>query len=118
MTGVQTCALPISGSPENIDAVLDTLGTRFYLDAVVSGKDMPSKPDPRIFLKAAQQLGAEPNNCLVIEDSIAGVAGAKAAGMKCLAVTTTNIAEDLVNADMILKNLESLSESKLNSLFK
>ena len=116
-SGIQQ-ALASSGSPENIDAVLDTLGTRFYLDAVVSGKDMPSKPDPRIFLKAAQQLGAEPNNCLVIEDSIAGVAGAKAAGMKCLAVTTTNIAEDLVNADMILKNLESLSESKLNSLFK
>ena len=110
-------AIASSGSQENIDAVLDTLGTRFYLDAVVSGKDIPSKPDPCVFIKAAQQLGVEPKNCLVIEDAIAGVAGAKSAGMKCLAVTTTNHEEDLENADLILKNLESLTGSTLNSLF-
>jgi len=110
-------AIASSGSQENIDAVLDTLGTRFYLDAIVSGKDMPSKPDPGVFIMAAHQMGVEPKNCLVIEDAIVGVEGAKSAGMKCLAVTTTNCEEDLENADLILKNLESLSVSILNSLF-
>jgi beta-phosphoglucomutase len=110
-------AIASSGSQENIDAVLDILGTRFYLDAIVSGKEMPSKPDPGIFIMAAHHLGVEPKNCLVIEDAIAGVAGAKSAGMKCLAVTTTNGEEDLKNADLILKNLESLSVSIVNSLF-
>jgi len=110
-------AIASSGSQENIDAVLDTLDTRTYLNAVVSGKDMPSKPDPGIFIKAAQQLGVDPKNCLVIEDAIAGVAGAKSAGMKCLAITTTNREEDLADAALILKDLESLSVSNLNSLF-
>ena len=110
-------AIASSGSQENIDTVLDILGTRLFLDAIVSGKDMPSKPDPGIFIMAAHQLGVEPKDCLVIEDAIAGVAGAKSAGMKCLAVTTTNCKNDLENADLILKNLESLSGSILNSLF-
>lgn len=44
-------AIASSGSRENIDAVLDTLGTRTYLDAIICGKDMPSKPDPGIFLR-------------------------------------------------------------------
>jgi beta-phosphoglucomutase family hydrolase len=110
-------AIASSGSQENIDAVLDALGTRIYLDEVVSGKNLPSKPDPAVFLQAARQLGIEPDSCLVIEDAIAGVAGAKAAGMKCLAVTSTNGPEDLKVADLVLKNLELLSDSILNSLF-
>ncbi len=111
-------AIASSGSQENIDAVLDALGTRCFLDEVVSGKNLPSKPDPAVFLQAARQLGVKPKSCLVIEDAIAGVAGAKAAGMKCLAVTTTNCPEDLTDADMILKNLELLSNSILNALFQ
>jgi len=110
-------AIASSGSQENIDAVLDALGTRSFLDEIVSGKNMPSKPDPAVFLQAARQLGVKPKNCLVIEDAIAGVAGAKAAGMNCLAITTTNHPEDLADANVILKNLESLSESILNALF-
>jgi beta-phosphoglucomutase len=110
-------AIASSGSQENIDAVLDALGTRRYLDEVVSGKDMSSKPDPAVFLEASRQLGVKPKNCLVIEDAIAGVAGAKAAGMKCLAVTTTNRPEELSDSDLIMNNLESLTDMILISLF-
>ena len=110
-------ALASSGSQENIDAVLDALGTRRFLDVVVSGKNLPSKPDPAVFLMAAQQLGRQSDVCLVIEDSIAGVAGAKAARMKCLAVTTTNTPLELTTAEMVLKNLEFLSDSTIKSLF-
>jgi sugar-phosphatase len=70
-----------------------------------------------VFLLAAQQLGAQPESCLVIEDAIADMTGAKAAGMKCLAMTTTNSLLDLSNTDVILENLESLSGSTLRTLF-
>ena len=110
-------ALASSGSQENIDAVLDLLGTRRFLDEVVSGKNLPSKPDPAVFLLAARKLGVQPKACLVIEDAIAGVEGAKAAGMKCLAVTTTNPPPELAAADVILENLEFLSVSTLKALF-
>lgn len=110
-------ALASSGSQENIDAVLDALGTRRFLDEVVSGKNLPSKPDPAVFLLAAQQLGMQSDVCLVIEDSIVGIAGAKVARMKCLAVTTTNMPLELTAADVILENLEFLSDSTLKSLF-
>jgi beta-phosphoglucomutase len=110
-------AIASSGSQENIDAVLDALSTRRFLNEVVSGKNLPSKPDPAVFLQAARQLGINPEACLVIEDAIAGVAGAKAAGMKCLAVTTTNPPQELAGADVILQNLEFLSDNTLALLF-
>lgn len=110
-------ALASSGSPENINTILDALGTRPFLDEIVSGKDLPSKPDPAIFLKAAHLLGVPANTCLVIEDSIAGVAGANSAKMKCLAVMTTNHGKALSAANVIVKNLESLSNSMISGLF-
>lgn len=110
-------AIASSGLQENINAVLDALGTRRFLDEVVSGEDLPSKPDPAIFILAARKLGVHHTNCLVIEDAIAGVAGAKAAGMKCLAVTTTNPAQELTCADFVLDNLEFLSAAILKKLF-
>ena len=84
---------------------------------MVIGKNLPSKPDPAVFLLAAQRLGVQPKACLVIEDAIAGVTGAKSAGMKCLVVTITNSLLDLSNADVILENLASLSGLTLRTLF-
>ena len=83
---------------ENIDAIVDETGIRGYFKALVSGVGHPSKPDPWIFLEAARRVGVEAEYCLVVEDSIFGVQGAKAAGMRCLAVTTTNPSPDLLAA--------------------
>ena len=66
-------ALASSGSRENIYTILDALKARPYFDAVVSGEDCASKPDPAVFLRAANQLAVDPSTCLVIEDSIAGI---------------------------------------------
>ena len=63
------------------------------------------KPAPDIFLEAARRLGLEPGSCLVIEDAVAGVAAAKAAGMRCLAVTTSFPADQLRQADWVVNNL-------------
>lgn len=110
-------ALASSGSPGNIKAILSTLAAEAYFDEIISGDKLPSKPDPFIFLKAADCLGIVPLNCLVIEDAVVGVQAAKAAGMKCVAVTTNNTAEKLADADVVLSNLTELTMDHIHGLF-
>jgi len=110
-------ALASSGSPGNINAILTVLTAKTYFDEIVSGDGLPGKPDPFVFLKAADCLGTLPLNCLVIEDAVVGVQAAKAAGMKCVAVTTTNPAEKLVDADVVLSNLAELTVDHVQMLF-
>ncbi|HNR02769.1 MAG TPA: HAD family phosphatase [Anaerolineaceae bacterium] len=98
-------AIASSAPQENIDAHLDELGIRAWFAAVASGEKLRGKPDPAVFLLAAKLLGVEPSECLVIEDAVPGVAAAKSAGMRCLAVLTTNPPEKLAQADMIVKDL-------------
>jgi HAD superfamily hydrolase (TIGR01509 family) len=111
-------AIASSAPPKNIEVLVKELRIGKYFNAIVSGYDIPGKPDPTVFLKTAQQLNAPPEKCVVIEDSVAGVEGAKKAGMKCIAVTTTNTAEALSNADLILDSLEGLKQSTLMALFE
>ena len=110
-------ALASSGSPGNINIILKALAAESYFDCVISGDGHPSKPDPFIFLKAADELKKVPKNCLVIEDSIVGVQAAKAAGMKCMAVTTTNPAEKLAEADVVLDDLTQLMRDQIQKFF-
>jgi beta-phosphoglucomutase len=75
-------------------------------DAIVNGSQVErKKPAPDIFLTAAQRLGLPPAVCLVVEDAVAGVAAAKAAGARCLALTTSFPAERLTAADWIIADL-------------
>ena len=74
----------------------------------MSGEDLPGKPDPTLFLSVARQLDIPPGRCIVVEDAIAGVEAAKRAGMKCIAVTTTNEAEALGAADIVVDRLDAL----------
>ena len=75
-------------------------------DATVNGLEVEhKKPSPEIYLTAAKKLGIDPCNCLVVEDAINGVQAAKAAGMYCLALTTSFNAGQLHQADWICKDL-------------
>jgi HAD superfamily hydrolase (TIGR01509 family) len=75
-------------------------------DAVVTGEDVVhKKPDPEIFLAAARKLGLDPRRCLVVEDAVNGVAAARAAGSRCLALTTSFTREQLTGADWFAPNL-------------
>jgi beta-phosphoglucomutase len=68
-------------------------------DAVVVGEDVVrKKPAPDIFLEASRRLGHDPGLCLVIEDAVAGVAAARAAGARCLGITTSFSADRLTAA--------------------
>jgi sugar-phosphatase len=71
------------------------------------------KPDPEGYLKAATQLGFQPEQCLVIEDSIAGIKAARAAGMAVIAVTTTYPAHELLEADA---RVTAMSQIKVNQV--
>ena len=76
-------------------------------DVVVNGLDVErKKPDPEIFLLAAKKLGLVPEECLVIEDAVNGVRAAKAAGCRCLGITTSFTPDDLAGADWFAPNLE------------
>jgi beta-phosphoglucomutase family hydrolase len=80
----------------NIDFVLDGLGLRRYFKTVVSGNDVQrGKPDPEIFLMAAERMGVAPRHCVVFEDSPAGVEAARRAGMRCVVVTTMQSRADI-----------------------
>lgn len=75
-------------------------------DAIVNGSEvLRKKPAPDLFLRAAEELALPAAVCLVVEDAIAGVAAAKAAGARCLALTTSFPAERLTAADWIAPNL-------------
>jgi HAD superfamily hydrolase (TIGR01509 family) len=104
-------AVASSAPQENIEVLICNLGLLDSFDALVSGLEMPGKPAPDVFLKAAHEIEIPPAACVVIEDSLAGVAAAKAAGIRCIAVTNTNPAEALAAADWIVNSLQEVAVS-------
>lgn len=79
--------LAIGSSSKNAKFILERIGLADYFDAISDGTNIArSKPDPEVFLKAAEFLGLEPADCLVVEDAVAGVEAAHAGGMKAAAV--------------------------------
>jgi len=111
-------AVASSAPYANIEVLVDELRIRAYFQAMVSGAELPGKPDPATFLEAARKIGIEPSACVVVEDAIPGVLGANNAGMKCIAVTNTNSRQALANADIIVDSLEELPEQVFNQLVR
>ena len=75
--------LAIGSSSKNTPFILKQIGLDGFFDAVSDGNNITkSKPDPEVFLKAAEMLGIAPEKCLVVEDAIAGADAAHAGGMK------------------------------------
>ncbi|MCI3275186.1 HAD family hydrolase [Streptomyces cylindrosporus] len=80
-------AVASGSSPEAIEAILAGTGLDAYLRTVVSADEVPrGKPAPDVFLEAARRLGADPADCVVLEDAAPGAAAAHAAGMRCIAI--------------------------------
>lgn len=112
-------AIASSAPLENIRLITRGLGIDDCFQASVYGREVAEgKPDPQVFLLAAQKLGLEPRNCVVIEDAVAGVAAAKRASMKCVAVTNSHSPKNLKEADLIVDTLEAVSVSELVQLFR
>jgi beta-phosphoglucomutase family hydrolase len=112
-------AIASSAVPQNIAVIVRGLGIENSFQAIVFGTEVAEgKPSPQIFLLAAQKLHVKPDNCVVIEDAIAGVAAAKRAGMKCVAVTNSHPGHRLKDADLIVDSLEQVNIAVLAGLFK
>jgi sugar-phosphatase len=88
------------------EIVLKTFDIAKYFTKVITAEDTTlAKPNPEGYLKAAVALECDPTDCIVIEDSPNGVRAARAAGMKCLAVTTTHLPDELSEANSIVDRL-------------
>jgi HAD superfamily hydrolase (TIGR01509 family) len=99
-------ALASSGDRVKVAFGMQALELNGTFEAIVSGDDVPhSKPDPAIYLTAAQRLGVSPTECIAIEDAPAGVEAVKRAGMRCIAVTNSVTREQLHRADLIVDSL-------------
>ena len=111
-------AIASSAPPENVQVITRGLGIEDCFQAIACGREViEGKPSPQIFLLAASKLEIPPGNCVVIEDAVAGVAGAKQAGMKCVAVANSHHRNSLKEADLIVDTLEAVSVSELARLF-
>jgi len=110
-------AIASSAPMKNIQLITQSLKIHNRFDAIISGWEVTkSKPDPQIFLLAAEKLGVEAENCIVIEDAIAGVTASKRAGIHCIAVTNTTTREDLREADLVIDTLEEITVDDLDRL--
>jgi HAD superfamily hydrolase (TIGR01509 family) len=74
------------------------------------------KPDPEIYLKAAELLKVKPEECVVFEDSVVGIEAAKAAGMKCVGIVNTYSRKDLKKADMLIDSYHQINLEKIKKL--
>jgi HAD superfamily hydrolase (TIGR01509 family) len=84
-------ALATNAEPANVDFLLAQGGLRPYFQVVLNGHHVSHpKPDPEIYLLAAELLQAEPAACIVFEDSYSGVEAGRAAGMKVIGLSTTH----------------------------
>ena len=102
---------------EEIMSVLDGAGLLAAFRGIVSADDVSrSKPAPDGYLRAAELLGARPQDCVAIEDSHWGVDAARTAGMKTIALTTTMTAASLSAADRILASLDDLTPEIVDAL--
>ncbi len=113
-------AIGSSAPPENVALVLDRLGGASLFDAVVNGMDVQrGKPDPQVFLLAAERAGVAPNRCVVIEDARPGIEAATRAGMASVALVSTGRSEDdfhPVRPGLIVRSLRELSPPILTQL--
>ena len=112
LVGRITVALASSANENQIEIILKGLKIKQYFSIIISGEHFEeSKPDPRVYIETAKNLQVNPRECLVIEDSEAGLHAAKDAGMRCVIVKTSYTKDiDMSRADYLI---DSLNDFKL-----
>lgn len=97
----------LGSASKNARLILETLDLIDLFDAIVDGNDVSTaKPDPEVFLIAAQKLGVQPEDCIVIEDAQAGIEAANKAGMTSIGIGDAHV---LAEADFKLNNTSELT---------
>ena len=110
-------AVGSSGPLLNIQIMLRGMGVLELFEQIVSSEDVTrGKPDPQVFALACERLELPPQRCVVIEDAPAGVAAARAAGARVVAVRMHHSREALADADLIVQRLADLQVADLVDL--
>jgi beta-phosphoglucomutase len=113
-------AVATCGGRGRVQHLLETLQLTKYFSVVVTGDDVKEgKPDPSIFLKAANELKLRVEDVLALEDSVSGVQSAKAARMKCLGIAAASRADELkqAGADYVVEDFRHVTLAKVYELF-
>lgn len=106
----------VGSASKNTPDILKRVGILHLFDAVADGNNVKNaKPDPEVFLKAAELLNVSPSVCTVFEDAAAGVQAALSAGMMCIGIGSAQILKD---AHFIVKGLHEMNLEKLRSIEK
>lgn len=103
--------IALGSASKNSKLILERIQMLDYFDAIIDGNNITKgKPDPQVFLMGAEATGAQPSECVVFEDAVAGVQAAKAGGMKAVGVGSADI---LTEADIVIATFEDFSVEKL-----
>lgn len=104
----------LGSASKNAMTILNRLNLTHLFDAIIDGtKVAKAKPDPEVFLKGAEALGLQPQECVVFEDAAAGIEAAIAGGMKCVGIGSPSV---LGKANMVIAGLHEMTTEKLDTL--
>jgi len=113
------CCVGTSTPRINVETIMDVIGVREYFQGIISAEDVHhGKPDPEVFLLAAQKINRDPARCLVFEDAHYGIEAGLRGGMKVVAVATTNPLEALGEAHMAVHRLSNLDYKAMLDLVR
>jgi beta-phosphoglucomutase len=109
--GIKTA---IGSASKNTPMILERVGIQHLFDAVADGNNISkAKPDPEVFLKAAELLNTDPAQCVVFEDAVAGVEAAINAGMRCVGIGSPQV---LKKAGLVVSGLNKMNLEILRNL--
>jgi beta-phosphoglucomutase len=106
--------IAIGSASKNTPMILERVGIQGMFDAVADGNNITkAKPDPEVFLKAAEMMGIKPEDCVVFEDAVAGVQAALNAGMMCIGIGSPAV---LTKAHLVVQGLYEMNLDKLRTI--
>lgn len=112
----QNQGIALGSASKNAKMILKKIGLLETFEHIVDGNDVvKGKPNPEVFLKAAKLLSIEPKNCIVFEDSLAGIQAANTAGMLSIGIGEENV---LGEADYVFKDFTEISTSFIETIIK
>jgi beta-phosphoglucomutase len=111
-------AVATSAPWANLELIINTLGLSEKMESKLASEDVSKhKPHPEVYIKSAFNLGVDPQNCLVFEDSYSGATAGLNAGMKVVGVLSSHQKEELPDCHHYIKDYTDLSLTDIKNLF-